>query len=72
MEDFGKEAYIGYGESVGWKNIRGESMPAWEQLPTSVQLAWKSAAQVVIFKTLADSKKARVEAESFIAPITTI
>lgn len=72
MEAYGREAYDAYGESVGWKNVRGEAMPTWDELPQKIRLAWMSAAQVVINTTLADSAKAKVESDSFIAPITTI
>lgn len=42
-----QDAYEAYADSVDNKNVRGDEMPAWDDLPTSVQNAWKLAAEAV-------------------------
>jgi hypothetical protein len=44
----GKVAYVAYGEVTGGKNYQGLPMPAWDELPATIQDAWVAAAQAVI------------------------
>jgi hypothetical protein len=37
------DAYRAYSVSTGNKNFRGEPMPAWADLPESIQAAWAAA-----------------------------
>ncbi len=39
-------AYHAYGETVGWKNFRGDPMPVWDDLGESIQAAWHAAAKI--------------------------
>ena len=41
-------AYQAYGESTEWKNFRGDKMPEWEELPESIQKAWRAASIAVV------------------------
>ncbi|MGW4602727.1 hypothetical protein ACWENS_05555 [Streptomyces sp. NPDC004532] len=43
----GKAAYKAYAASTDNKNVRGEALPAWEQLGPAVQSAWQLAAEAV-------------------------
>lgn len=43
IEDLAKVAYNAYGTAVGFKNFRGDPMPAWENLGTTIQSAWIAA-----------------------------
>jgi len=36
--------YNAYGETTNFKNFQGNPMPAWEELPESIQKAWIAAA----------------------------
>lgn len=36
-------AYAAYGEATGRKNVRGEAMPAWEDLGGVIQSAWRAS-----------------------------
>ncbi len=45
MTDRAKAAYAAYGESVHWKNFRGEPMPQFSELPEAIQCAWDSACE---------------------------
>ena len=38
-----ESAYNAYGEATGRKNYQGLPMPAWEDLPPSIQNAWVQA-----------------------------
>lgn len=42
-ETIAASAYRAYGQSVGNKNYQGLPMPAWEDLPASIQIAWVCA-----------------------------
>lgn len=44
-ETIAASAYRAYGQSVGNKNHQGLPMPAWEDLPASIQIAWVCAAK---------------------------
>lgn len=39
-----KALYGAYGDSAGWKNFRGEAMPAWEDLPETIRGHWRVVA----------------------------
>lgn len=39
-----EQAYLAYGETVGFKNYRGDAMPAWADLGEPIQTAWRQAA----------------------------
>jgi len=47
IEKLAQAAYAAYGEVTDGKNYRGEPMPAWEDLGTVIQSAWKQAARTV-------------------------
>lgn len=47
MLDLGPVAYAAYGEAVGGKNVRGEDLPAWEDLGPAVQMGWFAAVAAV-------------------------
>ena len=38
-------SYRAYATSTGNKNFRGEPMPAFEDLPRAIQIAWEAAAR---------------------------
>jgi hypothetical protein len=40
-------AYLAYGDATGFKNFRGEPMPAWDDLGDRIQQAWIAAAGAV-------------------------
>jgi hypothetical protein len=42
--DLAQLAYKAYGNVTGHKNFQGDPMPAWEELPPVIQLAWDAAA----------------------------
>jgi hypothetical protein len=42
-------AYAAYGESTCGKNFRGEPMPAWADLPVTIQDAWVNATEAVVY-----------------------
>ncbi len=44
-ETITKEAYQAYGEVTEFKNYQGLPMPAWEDLPERIKLAWVAAVQ---------------------------
>lgn len=41
-------AYKAYGDSTGWVNFLGKPMPKWEDLPESIQKAWRDATAAVV------------------------
>lgn len=41
-----KEAYHRYAEVTAWKNFRGDPMPQFDELPPTIQAAWRAAASV--------------------------
>lgn len=43
-----QNAYHAYGDSTGWKNFLGNPMPAWEDLPATIQQAWRDATKSVV------------------------
>lgn len=45
--DIAASAYRAYAASTGGKNYRGEPMPAWDELPQAIQVAWEAAARQV-------------------------
>lgn len=46
-DDLGRTAYAAYGATTGFKNFRGEPMPTWYDLPSTIQQAWVAAGQAV-------------------------
>ena len=40
-------AYIAYGRVTGFKNFRGDPMPAFDDLPDQIRQAWEAAAGVI-------------------------
>ncbi|MFK0069743.1 hypothetical protein [Streptomyces sp. NPDC091046] len=42
-----KAAYEAYAQSTDNLNVRGEQLPAWDELGTPVQNAWRLAAEAV-------------------------
>lgn len=40
--------YEAYAEEVGWKSVRGEPLPKWEDLPENIRKAWIAAASAVL------------------------
>lgn len=40
-------AYTAYGETVRWRAVNGDRMPAFADLPERIQLAWIKAARAV-------------------------
>ncbi|MCZ9350733.1 hypothetical protein NGM36_13145 [Streptomyces mutabilis] len=45
--DLAKAAYAAYAEATDNKNVRGDELPEWDDLTTSVQNAWRLAAEAV-------------------------
>ena len=41
--DVAEQAYHAYGDTVGWKNFAGQQMPAFTDLPETIQRAWEAA-----------------------------
>jgi hypothetical protein len=46
-EELAKAAYDAYGQAVGGLNYLGNPMPAWEDLPMRISMAWEVAAIAV-------------------------
>ncbi|WP_424894013.1 hypothetical protein [Streptomyces sp. SAI-195] len=42
-----QDAYEAYAQSTDNLNVRGEQLPAWDELGTPVQNAWRLAAEAV-------------------------
>lgn len=40
-------AYTAYGKVVDFKNFQGDQMPAFDDLPESIKVAWTNAARVI-------------------------
>ena len=47
-EHIGKIAYDAYCKERGWKSVRGDSLPQWEQQDQSLRTAWVYGAQAVV------------------------
>lgn len=43
----GQKGYLAYGESVGWVNHIGKTMPDWDELPENIRKAWEDAANAI-------------------------
>ena len=43
-----ERAYQAYGNATDHRNFRGEPMPAWDDLPQTIQDAWTAAADAVL------------------------
>ncbi len=39
-----RQSYQAYGDTVSWKNFRGDPMPKFDDLPEPIRLAWRAAA----------------------------
>ncbi|MER8030750.1 hypothetical protein ABTZ78_17525 [Streptomyces bauhiniae] len=52
--DLARIAYEAYGETTGHKNVRGEELPAWQELGETVQTAWTASARAVLQADRAD------------------
>ena len=48
-EQLGEIAYNAYCESRGWKSVRGEMLPHWQQQDEALRAAWSKAAEAVAF-----------------------
>lgn len=47
--DFGQVAYDAYFDFADGKSlVTGDLLPSWNELPTEIREAWRSAAQAVI------------------------
>lgn len=46
-----RRAYQAYGEAVGWRNYRGDPMPAFDDLGDPIQGAWRAAASAVGYRS---------------------
>jgi len=44
----GRAGYDGYARSTGRKTFDGRDMPAWEDLPARIQIAWTDAAIAIL------------------------
>ncbi|NJR37745.1 MAG: hypothetical protein HC781_01565 [Leptolyngbyaceae cyanobacterium CSU_1_4] len=44
-------AYHAYGAANDYRNYQGLPLPEWQQLPESVQNAWKNSVQSVLFES---------------------
>jgi hypothetical protein len=44
-DELGRTAYAAYGAITDFKNFRGEPMPLWDELPTTIRRAWAAAGQ---------------------------
>lgn len=46
-QDMGRLAYETYKQSVGGKAVNGDDLPAFENLPLKINVAWIAAARAV-------------------------
>ncbi len=46
-EHLGEIAYNAYCKARGWKSVRGEPLPHWEQQDEALRAAWVAAAEAV-------------------------
>jgi hypothetical protein len=46
-QSLGELAYNAYAESVGYKSVRGDTLPIWEDQSERLQEAWESAGEAV-------------------------
>ena len=51
IKDGGKLAYDTYCDAVGWKSVRGDDLPKWEDQSERLQRAWDKAALAVAMET---------------------
>jgi len=47
MQSLGEIAYIAYCNSVGWKSVKGDPLPSWNEQRESLKAAWHAAAGAV-------------------------
>jgi hypothetical protein len=50
IRPWGQVAYDAYAEDAGWKSIRGEDLPRWDQQDGLIQRHWDAAAQAILDK----------------------
>ena len=48
VENMAHGAYQTYGKSTNFKDFQGNPMPTWEQLPVTIQEAWRNAVLSVV------------------------
>jgi hypothetical protein len=46
-QSLGELAYNAYCEAVGYKSVKGDTLPAWEDQSERLQEAWDAAAEAV-------------------------
>lgn len=51
LDQLAKEAYNAYGAATGFKNFRGDPMPPWENLGTTIQSAWVASVHATVKST---------------------
>lgn len=61
-EPLAKQAYKAYGRTVDFKNVRGEPMPEWADLPDTIKQAWDQAATEVSLSSVQQPTKEQIEA----------
>ena len=54
-ETLGKLAYEAYCSTRGWKSVRGEPLPHWEQQDQPLRDAWCAAARAIERKIALDT-----------------
>jgi hypothetical protein len=59
VKDGGKLAYNAYCEAVGWKSVRGDSLPKWEEQSERLQIAWDKAALAVAMAVVFEQHESR-------------
>ena len=47
-EQLGEAAYNAYCDSVGWKSVKGEALPKWNDQSPDLQKAWIAAALAAV------------------------
>ena len=52
--DLGRIAYEAYAKSCGYKSIRGEDLPVWQDQDPAIQAHWEAAAQAVVSSVAGD------------------
>lgn len=56
--DLAEAGYKAYGDSVGWVNHAGNSMPSWRELPAPQRRAWLAATTAIAQQLLATRRPA--------------
>ncbi|MFI6249060.1 hypothetical protein [Streptomyces sp. NPDC051016] len=55
--ELARTAFAAYGKATGGKNVRGDAIPAWDDLGPTVQTAWEVAAEAVARRVLGLSRR---------------